>query len=280
MKRDGSRIWGVPVYLPSLHPDLTPQTIAAAEKRLGVKLPAAYLDLLQEQNGGYVRRTLPDSVHSMIWGIGPSYPSITDDFEWRTADADAYGMWRPDNAAALVPFDGDGHWHLCLDYRACGPQGEPSVAYIDLETESEEQIASDFASFLDLLCEEIDPNTLGIVGDWTLGTATAALAKSLNAPFRDMGLFDHGYPLYRCELGTEGMAEWVWMSPNEVPRGFVRKSDPRHDELIGLLPGTALRMPQYPEVKLILEFTSGVAQRVRSACAGASVSTKELFQAI
>ena len=40
-------LWRVPVYLPYLQPALTERAIASAEKKLAVKLPGAYLELLR-----------------------------------------------------------------------------------------------------------------------------------------------------------------------------------------------------------------------------------------
>ena len=37
----------------------------------------------------------------------------------------------------LVPFDGDGHWHLCLDYRKC--KEDPPIVYVDIETDGQEK---------------------------------------------------------------------------------------------------------------------------------------------
>jgi len=33
-----------------------------------------------------------------------------------------------------MTIDGDGHWWLCLDYRKCGPEGEPTVVHYDTES--------------------------------------------------------------------------------------------------------------------------------------------------
>lgn len=59
----------------------------------------------------------------------------------------------------LVPFDGDGHWLSCLDYRfySRGSRGllakevvqtGPRVTYIDIESDSESIVASSFATLL------------------------------------------------------------------------------------------------------------------------------------
>src|SRR6185312_1469448 len=46
----------------------------------------------------------------------------------------------------LYPFDGDGHWHLCLDYRE--NWHEPRVTWISTESDSEKRIAGTFAEYL------------------------------------------------------------------------------------------------------------------------------------
>jgi hypothetical protein len=77
-------IWSVPAYLPYLQPPLTEAVIRDTEIRLGVRLPKSYLDILKQQNGGYLRFSLPNIATEMVWGIGPNYPSITDIFDWET----------------------------------------------------------------------------------------------------------------------------------------------------------------------------------------------------
>ncbi len=48
----------------------------------------------------------------------------------------------------LCAFDGDGHWWVCLDYRKCGAQGEPSITHYDTEFERECEIAPSFGIFV------------------------------------------------------------------------------------------------------------------------------------
>src|SRR5688500_6730211 len=98
--------------------------IAAAERKIGYELPADYLNLLRTQNGGYIRFEIPESLGDTIAGIGPYFPSITDfDLE----EAQEYVSYP---LIGLVPFDGDGHWYYCLDYRENATV--PAVSYIDV----------------------------------------------------------------------------------------------------------------------------------------------------
>ncbi|MGZ3420782.1 MAG: SMI1/KNR4 family protein [Polyangiales bacterium] len=142
-------LWRVPVYLPYLQPPLGDAELAAAEKELGVRLPASYVELLREQNGGHLRMTNHPSGHapvSCISGIVPNYPSILgrdwDDVKEEMAEA---GETKPKDIDGLIPFCGDGHYFYCFDYRAHG--AEQRVTYIDVETFGvDEELAPDFAT--------------------------------------------------------------------------------------------------------------------------------------
>jgi hypothetical protein len=251
-------IWQVPVYLPYLQPALTPAAIAAAEKHIGHKLPAAYRNLLRVQNGGYIRYQLPDLCHTLIYGIGPNYPSLTD-FDW-DADRDAVSF----ELDGLVPFDGDGHWHLCLDYR--GKRKNPKVTYIDVECDRQTPIADSFAAYLALLTLEISKD------DWVLSSPAdiedikQRLSAALGLQFDPPSSFDHGYPIARADGGTAEAPECIWISPNLVPRGFARPSEAGYRKLRHLLPGTALRFPFLPDSSYILSITDGLKSRVLAAC--------------
>jgi hypothetical protein len=124
----------------------------------------------------------------------------------------------------LVPFDGDGHWHLALDYRESS--GTPSVSCIDIELDRQSRIAESFADYLSKLQIEVgDIYVLEAVPD--IETVKAALSASLGIRFGRPDTWAHGYPVHGAGLGTKNDPQWVWISPNNVPRGFVRSDDPR-----------------------------------------------------
>jgi hypothetical protein len=58
----------------------------------------------------------------------------------------------------LVYLTGDGHTGVCLDYRKCGPTGEPSICWIDTEDEpmGDHQIASTFLELLNRIQQQTD----------------------------------------------------------------------------------------------------------------------------
>ncbi len=252
-------IWRVPAYLPYLQPSLTDEAVASAEKALGCRLPSEYLTLLRKQNGGYLRYELPENVHNTIAGIGPFFPSLTR-FDWD--EAQAYVGFPLEG---LIPFDGDGHWHLCLDYRK--NQQAPAITLADIECDEELPIASSFADYLDMLQIRVDDEyVLEAVAD--IENVKAGLSVQLGVQFEPPDTWAHGYPTYRARLGADQSQnpEWVWISPNTVPRGFVRKDDPRYSELKDLMPGFADRFPELPANSYILSASDGGRAKVLDAC--------------
>jgi SMI1-KNR4 cell-wall len=259
MKATPQTIWRPPAYLSYLQPTLTPELVAQAEQWLGVTLPAEYLALLEVQNGGYIRYGLPDLVHSVIRGIGPHYPNLLA-FDWDYDDDEAPSF----PLEGLIPFDGDGHWHLCLDYRSCSQ--EPAIAYIDVECDDQREIAPSFAEYLALL-EYNAPSGLVLLPVAEISALIATLEAHLKITFEPPNSWNHGYPVYRALVGTKAKPECIWLSPNNVPRGFIRESDRRYSELRDLLPGTALRFPELPPESYLLETNGERQSALLAACA-------------
>jgi hypothetical protein len=140
-----------------VQPPLTDETVREAERVLGVTLPSALLDLLRVQNGGTVaadhdafptsRPTSWSKDHvafDALMGIGglEQVTSLLDTpylvKEW--------GLPSP-----IVLLSGDGHCWIGLDYRVCGPEGDPSVTWFDTELDTELTLASDFRTFVEKL---------------------------------------------------------------------------------------------------------------------------------
>jgi hypothetical protein len=94
----------------------------------------------------------------------------------------------------------------------------------------------------------------------------ADLSSELGVTFDPPDTWAHGYPTQRARLGTIEKPEWVWISPNTVPRGFVRENDRRYSELKDLMPGLAERFPELPANSYIVSATDGVQLKVLDAC--------------
>jgi hypothetical protein len=266
---NAENIWRVPAFLPYLQPPLTDRAIADAERVIGYRLPHELLALLRRQNGGYIRFSLPRSVHDTIAGIGPHFPSLTA-FDWEAVQEHVSFPLR-----GLVPFDGDGHWHLCLDYRT--DSAKPSVSYVDVECDSQMQIASSFAEYLEMLTLEVGDDF--VVDSVDEPTLIAQLSNALGVKFEPPDLWAYGYPVHRAALSNRHK-QWLWISPNRVDRGFVRDNDPRYLELKDLLPGYGLRFPELPEQSLIVTTTDRVRQRVVDALSQCGITARPMRQLI
>ncbi len=139
-------------------PLFTEQDVAMVEGELGYKLPGSYIALMRSQNGGIPRfsnyrtnaQTSWAADHVAITGIysiGREQPcSLCGKFnsafwveEWGYPPI---GIYFADCPSA-------GHDMFCLDYRECGPHGEPAVVHIDQENNYKiTYLAKDFESFI------------------------------------------------------------------------------------------------------------------------------------
>ncbi len=268
MPATAETIWRVPAYLPYLQPSLTASAAIAAEAKIGYKLPAEYLNLLKKQNGGYIRYSLPEMVHEIIAGIGPNFPSLTN-FDWEEFQEH---VRFPLNG--LVPFGGDGHRHLCLDYRQ--HKDAPVITHVDIECDHETPIATSFADYLAKL--KIDSGEDYVVENASdIQRITSELSAALGAAFEPVDTYAHGCAMHhRARLRREDDRQWVWLSPNNVPRGYVRPNHARYAELKDLLPGFALRFPEVPADAYILRATETVRAEVVRACVQARIAIRPL----
>jgi hypothetical protein len=232
------------VYLPYLQPPLTDKIIAQAEAKMGYKLPTEYIELLKIQNGGYIRFATEDLwQHSMISGIGPYLPSTTE-FDW-LKDYEGTVSYQLDG---LFPFDGDGHWNICLDYRK--NHSEPEVTYIDTELDYEKPIAKSFGEYIRLLCFDPDASSLYVLEtDDSVEYNITRMASALEIKFGEPDHLAYGYPVYRGEY----KGSFLFVSPNKVAHGFIRPNDSRYHELKHLMEPQALRYPEIPEKSLLLD---------------------------
>lgn len=267
MTANADNIWKVPAYWPYLQPPLTDEALMAAEDHIGYRLPAALIELLRRQNGGYIRYCLPGKVHHVIAGIGPHFPSLTN-FDWTEVQDDVSFPLQ-----GLIPFDGDGHWHLCLDYR--DHPATPPVTYIDVECDEQTRIADSFSHYLGQLHLDTG-NALATEPIADSATLITALSEALGVKFDAPDTWAEGYPTLRAALGTQANPQWLWISPNRVVRGFVRPDDPRYAALKDSMPGHALRFPSLSPASLIVDTTDDARQRVIAAFRHCGIGIREL----
>lgn len=137
---------------------LTPALLERVERALGYKLPAAYVELAETQNGGIPRRTCHRTAEPTSWSedhvaltgiyaIGEAKPcSLCGDSGSKFWSAE-WGY--PDIGVYFADCPSAGHDMLCLDYRDCGPTGEPRVVHVDQELDYKiTVVAPTFESFI------------------------------------------------------------------------------------------------------------------------------------
>ena len=174
----------------------------------------------------------------------------------------------------LVPFDGDGHWHLCLDYRK--NRSVPRITYVDVECDSESKIADTFTHYLQLLKVDFGDNDYFIPSVSDIEAVKSAVGRLLGITFKDPDSWAHGYPIHLARVSKTNEPEWLWISPNLVPRGFVRKGDSRYDELRHIMPGEALQYPTLLEKSFIVTFTDAVRPAILQAFRDASIEIRAM----
>lgn len=143
---------------------VTPDVVLSVERELGYKLPRAYVELARRHNGGMLARNAHPTDAPTSWAsdhiavngifsIGSSKPcSLLGPFGSKFWQAE----WEyPEIGVYFADCPSGGHDMLCLDYRGCGPSGEPEVVHIDQESDFEITfVADDFESFIRGLVSE------------------------------------------------------------------------------------------------------------------------------
>jgi hypothetical protein len=163
---DISNFWDTSEYAIKeyLGEPLSDELVASIEQELGYKLPQTYIELMKSQNGGIPRFTNHRTQESTSWakdhvaitgiyGINRSKPSsLGGSFgsqfwisEW---EYPAIGIYFCDCPSA-------GHDMICLDYRKCGPHGEPQVVHV----------AQEFDYKITFVAESFEKFIRGLEGD-------------------------------------------------------------------------------------------------------------------
>lgn len=148
--------------------ELTDELAASIESELGYKLPAAYIELMKFQNGGMPKLTDHKTQKSTSWA--KDHIAITGIYGINKSKRSSLGgqfgskFWAkewgyPPIGVYFADCPSAGHDMLCLDYRECGPDGEPQVVHIDQELDYDITfVAENFEAFIRGLenCETFD----------------------------------------------------------------------------------------------------------------------------
>lgn len=142
------------------------ELIASVEQELGYKLPASYIWLMKQHNGGIPVNTCFPTDQTTSWaddhvaitgifGIGREKTySLCGEFGSRFMIEE----WEyPAIGVAVCDCPSAGHDMIFLDYRECGPDGEPKVVHVDQEWDYKiTPLADSFEEFIRGLVNEDD----------------------------------------------------------------------------------------------------------------------------
>lgn len=113
------------------------------EEKLQLELPADYVSLMKQQNGGRLAKTLYNTDEEEIY-IEEILGISEEEAEGILTTLYLREEWDlPDD---IILLSGDGHSWVFLDYRI--NKSQPSVSYIDLEMEKDYVLAANFTDFI------------------------------------------------------------------------------------------------------------------------------------
>lgn len=142
--------------------DFTDALLQDIENELGYKLPQSYVELMKKHNGGLVNRDCcpcdkptswaedhicisgimgvgREKEYSLCGALGSQF--MIDEWEY------------PAIGVAICDTPSAGHDMVFLDYRECGPNGEPCVVHVDQERNYDiTKLADSFEEFIKKLC--------------------------------------------------------------------------------------------------------------------------------
>lgn len=165
---DFSNFWEESVYSRKEYISDPPsdELIASVEQELGYKLPASYIWLMKQHNGGIPFNTCFPVSKPTSWadnhiaitgilGIGREKAYSLCGELGSQFMIDEWGY--PAVGVAVCDCPSAGHDMVFLDYRECGPDGEPKVVYIDQEYNYKiTPLADNFEEFIRGLVNEED----------------------------------------------------------------------------------------------------------------------------
>ena len=144
--------------------DVTDEDIKNAEAELGYILPTAYIELLKNHNGGVINKNCfinDDDDCVYITGIY----GIDRDKKYSLLGEMGNEFWiskvkYPPIGIVVADTISGGHDMIFLDYRECGPTGEPKVVRVDQECDySITLLADNFGDFIKNLYISIEEIT-------------------------------------------------------------------------------------------------------------------------
>lgn len=157
---DLQAFWDDSAYARKEFTDVPPSDalIAELEAELGYRLPASYVAFMRRHNGGTPHKCCFPTEEPTSWAEDHAaitgFLSIGRDKRYSLCGelGSRFMMqeWGyPDIGVYICDCPSAGHDMIALDYRTCGPQGEPQVVHVDQEGDYQITfLAKDFETFV------------------------------------------------------------------------------------------------------------------------------------
>ncbi|MDR1701371.1 MAG: DUF4303 domain-containing protein [Sporomusaceae bacterium] len=131
---DFNKLWKAETDERSTLPFPTDKELVALEKRLGVKLPASYIELAaNSQNGGYLKRNgvpIRDESGNVFRHVKISYINPIGRVKTEPVWDKPRLFYDTQNLLVIGTNDDTYYEFFVLNYIDCGPEGEPTVVFI------------------------------------------------------------------------------------------------------------------------------------------------------
>lgn len=168
-------------------------------------LPASYRQLLLQQNGGYVQKWIVPTAEPTSDGL--DHANLHYLFGLHVIPEHSLLYQQKHSGGVNLPdyfliFSANGSQLFAFDYSRRSPAGEPSIRYLDLETDNWQTVAPDFTALLKML----EPGKMVIPQEGTLSRFEAEHALLLADTAEELtDLFLH------LEVDTEKSWYFRWL---------------------------------------------------------------------
>lgn len=228
-------IWQKDNHFFTLEP-LTQNQVTQAEESLKVKLPDAYIQLLNKQNGGHIKYTTYPTSEPTIWGENYIIVDHLQGIGERDSILDSHYLIQEWGLPKdIVILSGEGESWIAFDYRKT--KENPPVIYIENESEENKviQLANSFEEFLNGLIlhdgshqELIDDTNEENQKSWTTESVVKALSSNNNEEI--VKAFNYLHALKKKQLIQ---LEYVTLIENMIIQ-LLKNSDKQIKEIAGL----------------------------------------------